>query len=162
MVRYHKLAGCERPRIVCDVSGESIRLRVRRAAAARIWPTGPSIASSVGNGADTADTATPGPAGVNISGGDNGSGVPLAVITGTVIAGNVIRQETDGVVTKTNAVTAVHLNDFFNLQTGIDNVNGGSVTGQLNWSGCEKGPGAPGCAAASGTGIIELPFLMNP
>ena len=115
-----------------------------------------------GNGADTADTATPGPAGVNISGGDNGSGVPLAVITGTVIAGNVIRQETDGVVTKTNAVTAVHLNDFFNLQTGIDNVNGGSVTGQLNWWGCEKGPGAPGCAAASGTGIIELPFLMNP
>jgi Periplasmic copper-binding protein (NosD) len=79
-----------------------------------------------GNGADTADTATPGPAGVNISGGDNGSGVPLAVITGTVIAGNVIRQETDGVVTKTNAVTAVHLNDFFNLQTGIDNVNGGT------------------------------------
>ena len=38
------------------------------------------------NGADTEDTATAGPTGINVSGGDNGSGVPLAVITGTVIA----------------------------------------------------------------------------
>jgi len=114
-----------------------------------------------GNGADTADTATPGPAGINISGGDNGSGVPLAIITGTVIAGNVIRDETDGIVTKTKAVTAVHLNDFFNLPVGIDNLNVGSVNGQLNWWGCAKGPLAPGCAGVSGTGIY-VPFLTSP
>lgn len=96
-----------------------------------------------GNGADTADTATPGPTGINISGGDNGSGVPLAVITGTVIAGNVIREEANDVVTKTNAVTAVHLNDFLDLQVGINNLDGGSVSGQLNWWGCTQGRGIP-------------------
>src|ERR1700746_818935 len=55
-----------------------------------------------GNGTDTEDTATPGPPGINVSGGDNGTGTPVAVITGTVIAGNVIQQETIGVATKTS------------------------------------------------------------
>jgi hypothetical protein len=114
-----------------------------------------------GNGPDTADTATPGPAGINISGGDNGSGVPLAVITGTVIAGNVIRQETDDVVTKTNAMTAVHFNDFLDLQVGIDNLNGGSVNAQLNWWGCVQGPTSPDCASVSGSGIFYVPFLTS-
>ena len=35
-----------------------------------------------GNGADTEDTATSGPTGVNVSGGDDGTGIPVAVITG--------------------------------------------------------------------------------
>ena len=65
-----------------------------------------------GNGTDTQDTATPGPTGINVSGGDDGSGAPVAVITGTVIAGNVIKQETIGVATKTEALTGVHLNNF--------------------------------------------------
>ena len=54
-----------------------------------------------GNGADTEEMATPGQTGINVSGGDDGTGVPVAVIAGTVIAGNVIKQETMGVATKT-------------------------------------------------------------
>jgi hypothetical protein len=63
-----------------------------------------------GTGADTEDTATPGQTGINVSGGDDGTGVPVAVIAGTVIAGIAIKQETIGVATKTEALTAVHLN----------------------------------------------------
>ena len=43
----------------------------------------------------------PGQTGIHVSGGDDGTGVPVAVIAGTVIAGNVIKQETMGVATKT-------------------------------------------------------------
>ncbi len=116
------------------------------------------------NGADTADTATPGPAGINVSGGDNGSGIPLAVITGTVIAGNVILQETDGVVTKTNALTGANLNSFIGVTTGVDNLDpvGGSVNATLNWWGCSGAPTHPGCAGISGMNILYLPFLTSP
>jgi parallel beta-helix repeat protein len=115
-----------------------------------------------GNGADTADTATPGPTGINVSGGDNGSGVPVAVITGTVIAGNVIKHEEIGVVTKTDSLIGIHLNDFINLTTGIDNLDDGSVAAELNWWGCSKGPAAPGCANVSGTNVSYVPFLTAP
>jgi parallel beta-helix repeat protein len=115
-----------------------------------------------GNGADTEDTATPGPTGINVSGGDDGFGNPLAVITGTVIAGNVIRQETVGVAVKTNAAVGAHLNDFINVVTGVDNIHGGPVDAQLNWWGCSQGPTAPGCAGISGTNIFYLPVLNKP
>jgi parallel beta-helix repeat protein len=115
-----------------------------------------------GNGADTEDTATPGPTGINVSGGDNGSGMPLAVITGTVIAGNVIEQETDGIVVKTNAFVGAHLNDFVNLLEGVDNLDGGLVDARLNWWGCSRGPTAAGCAAISGTDVLYVPFLTSP
>ena len=119
-----------------------------------------------GNGADTDDTATPGPTGINVSGGDNGSGVPLAVITGTVIAGNVIRQETVGVAAKTNALVGAHLNNFINVMAGVDNLAGSlpnsAVDARLNWWGCSKGPTAPGCAGISGTNIFYVPFLRSP
>ncbi|MGP0075280.1 MAG: NosD domain-containing protein [Bryobacteraceae bacterium] len=115
-----------------------------------------------GNGADTEDTATPGPTGINVSGGDNGMGVPLAVITGTVIAGNVIQQETDGVVAKTDAVVLASLNDFINVKTGVDNLDGGSVDAMLNWWGCPGGPTSPACAGISGVNILYLPFLNTP
>jgi parallel beta-helix repeat protein len=114
-----------------------------------------------GNGADTQDTATPGPAGINVSGGDNGSGHPLAVITGTVIAGNVIEKETDAIVVKTNALVGVHLNNFANPVIGVDNLDGGSVDATLNWWGCSKGPTARGCAGISGTNIFYVPFLTK-
>jgi len=116
----------------------------------------------VGNGADTADTATPGTTGINVSGGDNGSGVPLAVITGTLIAGNWIQQEDDGVVTKTNSFTAIHLNNFFGLTTGVDNIASGTDGAQLNWWGCFGGPTAPGCANVQGPNVIFTPFLNVP
>jgi parallel beta-helix repeat protein len=115
-----------------------------------------------GNGADTDDTATPGPTGINVSGGDNGSGVPLGVIRGTVIAGNVIEQETIGVAVKTNSLVEAHLNDFVNLLDGVDNLDGGVVDARLNWWGCSRGPAAAGCAAISGTDVLYLPFLTSP
>jgi parallel beta-helix repeat protein len=115
-----------------------------------------------GNGADTADTATPGPTGINVSGGDDGAGHPLAVITGTVIAGNVIQQEAIGIVAKTNALVGAHLNNFIFLQKGVDNLAGGSVDATLNWWGCSRGPGAASCAAISGTNILYVPFLTFP
>jgi parallel beta-helix repeat protein len=115
-----------------------------------------------GNGADTADTATSGPTGINVSGGDNGSGMPLAVITGTVIAGNVIEQETIGVAVKTNALVEAHLNDFSDLLYGVDNLDGGVVDATLNWWGCSRGPAAGGCAAVTGTDVLYLPFLTMP
>jgi parallel beta-helix repeat protein len=114
------------------------------------------------NGADTEDTFTSGPTGVNISGGDNGSGVPLAVITGTIIAGNTIENESIGVATKTNSLVEVHLNDFINLPTGVDNLASGLVGAKLNWWGCANGPGAPGCAAVIGVNVLTIPFLVKP
>jgi parallel beta-helix repeat protein len=115
-----------------------------------------------GNGADTEDTATPGPTGINVSGGDNGSGSPLAVLTGTVIAGNVILQETVGIATKTNSLVGAHLNNFIFVRQGVDNLDGGSVDATLNWWGCSRGPKAFGCAAVSGTDVLYLPFLTSP
>lgn len=117
-----------------------------------------------GNGADTEDTATPGPTGINVSGGDNGSGVPLAVITGTVIAGNTILQETVGVAAKTSALVVANLNSFFNVRTGVDNIDptGGSVDARLNWWGCPGGPTSPACAGITGINILYLPFLSAP
>jgi parallel beta-helix repeat protein len=115
-----------------------------------------------GNGADTDDTATPGPTGVNVSGGDDGSGNPVAVITGTVIAGNVITQEAIGIAVKTDALVGAHLNNFLNVATGADNLAGGSADARLNWWGCSGGPTASGCAGISGTNIIYVPFLTKP
>ena len=114
------------------------------------------------NGADTDDTATSGTTGINVSGGDNGSGSPLAVITGTLIAGNTIQQEDIGVATKTNSFTSVNLNNFFGLTTGVDNLAGGTVGAQLNWWGCFGGPTAPGCANVQGSNVIYTPLLNSP
>ncbi len=116
-----------------------------------------------GNGADTEDTFTPGPTGINVSGGDDGMGNPVAVISGTVVAGNTIQQESIAVAAKTNAVTPVHLNNFINVMTGVDNLaSGGLVGAKLNWWGCAQGPGAPGCANTVGSNILTLPFLTKP
>jgi hypothetical protein len=115
-----------------------------------------------GNGADTDDTATPGPTGINISGGDNGSGVPVAVITGTMIGGNTISDEAIGIATKTNSVVVAHLNNLVLYpQTGVDNLDGGTVDARLNWWGCPGGPLVRGCAAILGSGVLFLPFLTQ-
>jgi hypothetical protein len=84
------------------------------------------------------------------------------VITGTVIAGNVIQQETIGIAVKTNSLVEAHLNDFINPSIGVDNIDGGSVDATLNWWGCSRGPEAAGCADVQGTNILFLPFLTRP
>lgn len=45
-------------------------------------------------------------------------------ITGKVIGGNAIQQETNGIVAKTNALVEAHLNDFIDVATGVDNLSG--------------------------------------
>lgn len=113
-----------------------------------------------GNGQDTEDTATPGPTGINVSGGDDGSGHPLAVITGTIIAGNTITNEMIGIAVKTNALVAAHVNDLIVYpQIGVDNLDGGTVDARLNWWGCPGGPLVRGCSQIVGSGILFLPFL---
>jgi hypothetical protein len=84
------------------------------------------------------------------------------VITGTLIAGNVIQQQTIGIVAKTNALVGARLNNFISVGTGIGNLDGGSVDAKLNWWGCSSGPTAPGCAGITGANIIYLPILTKP
>lgn len=111
-----------------------------------------------GNGADDADTATTGPAGINIA--------SLAPMTGTVIAQNIIRDEALDIVIKAPATTAtafqVHLNNLAGNQVGLQNAGAAGVNATLNWWGCSGGPGANGCTTVSGSGVVFTPWLAQP
>jgi len=72
-----------------------------------------------GNGADTEDAATPGPAGINVFG--------ASPITGTIISGNVIKDEAVDIVANTSALVDAHFNDLLGKQTGVANIGGGIV-----------------------------------
>jgi len=100
-----------------------------------------------GNGADLFDTPTPGPAGININAA--GGGTP---ITGTIIAGNTITDESQDVVVNTPAQVDAHLNNLPGA-TGVDNAGTGTVNAAANFWGCSAGAGAPGCSTAKGSGI---------
>ena len=117
-----------------------------------------------GNGPDTDDTATPGPTGININSGGGGSPV-----YGTIISGNIIRNEQVGIAVNTPAQLDAHLNDLPAGGIGVDNVcslDGGACTGSINvtenfW-GCSTGPGTIGCSAAIGSNLISTPWLTKP
>lgn len=117
------------------------------------------------NLADQGDTATPGPVGININSGGGGSPVH-----GTVIAGNVIRQEAVAIAVNTPAEVDLHLNDFAPAKIGVADVcalDGASIcTGTIdateNYWGCPGGPGAPNCSTASGANITFTPWLRRP
>ena len=87
-----------------------------------------------GNGADTADAATPGPAGINVFG--------VSTVTGTVISGNSIQGEDDDIVTNTSGEVAIHFNNLLGGKLGVNNLGGGAVDATENWWGNGKGPGA--------------------
>ena len=110
-----------------------------------------------GNGADTADTATPGPTGINLNSG--GGGTP---ITGTVIAGNKIDNETDDVVVNTPAEVDLHLNNLLGGQIGVANLGSGTVNASTNYWGCFFGPLSNKCSSVSGPGVTFVPFLPIP
>ena len=117
-----------------------------------------------GNGKDTADAATSGPTGINVyvlpvPGSTTGAGI--------VISQNVIEDEAIDVAVKAPALVEVqvHLNNFDEHSTGVDNLGPGSVNATENWWGCPKGPGAAGCAtiAIAGTGtVLSNPWLTRP
>ncbi|HEX3986417.1 MAG TPA: right-handed parallel beta-helix repeat-containing protein [Acidobacteriaceae bacterium] len=107
-----------------------------------------------GNAADTADTATAGPTGINIA--------SQAPITGMVISGNDIGNEAIAIAFKAPAGQLnVHFNDL-PRSIGIDNLGTGTVDATENWWNCVTGPGSGRCASVSGTGIATGPWLFTP
>lgn len=110
-----------------------------------------------GNGADTQDTITPGPTGINVNSGFGGS-----PIRGTVISGNVFKDEDVDIAVNTPANVKVHVNDLLGHSLGVDNLASGSVDATDNWWGCPAGPGGPGCSSKDGSGIASAPWLERP
>jgi parallel beta-helix repeat protein len=111
-----------------------------------------------GNGPDFSDTATPGPTGINVNSGMGGT-----PITGTLISQNVIDHEAFEVVLNTPAQVDIHLNNFLDDTTGVDNLGGGTSNATENWWACAAGPaGAEECATVGGPGILFTPWLREP
>jgi parallel beta-helix repeat protein len=109
-----------------------------------------------GNGADTGDTATPGPTGINVNSGFGGS-----LISGTVISQNVIDQESYDLFTNTPAQVDAQLNSFSGKgDVGVDNSGTGLVNATENWWGCFGGPGTRNCATIQGT-VLFAPWLVS-
>jgi len=118
-----------------------------------------------GNLADTADTATPGPVGININSGGGGSPV-----RGTVIANNIVLDEDIDVAINTPAEVDIHLNDLLGGKTGVGDVCAfdsakictGTIDATENYWGCSAGPGGKGCTMTSGSDIRFTPWLSQP
>ena len=108
-----------------------------------------------GNAADTADAATSGTTGINV--------YSVAVMTGTIIAQNDIRDETIDIAFNAPAGSTLiaHFNDFNNRSTGIDNIGSGSIDATNNWWDCANGPSTH-CSSAIGSNIATSPFLSQP
>ncbi|MGA9391436.1 MAG: NosD domain-containing protein [Candidatus Sulfotelmatobacter sp.] len=116
-----------------------------------------------GNGADTDDTATAGPTGININSGGGGSPV-----RGTIISLNVIVNEDEDIAVNTPAEVDAHLNGLLGGDIGVANVcalDGVACTGSINatenYWGCPAGPGGTGCATTSGPDILFAPWLRE-
>jgi len=120
--------------------------------------------SIAGNKADTFDTATPGPVGININSGDGGSPV-----RGTVISQNIITNETVDVAVNTPAEVDIHLNNLLGGKIGVADVCvldkstacNGSIDATENYWGCAAGPSGPGCTTISGSDINFTPWLQK-
>jgi hypothetical protein len=104
------------------------------------------------NGADTEDTATSGPTGINIA--------SVAPINGTVVSQNIITQESIALAFTAPGQVTASLNNF-TAGTGIFNGGSGSVDGTENWWGCLGGPASVACANTSGM-VTFAPWLTNP
>jgi len=108
----------------------------------------------VGNGADTEDTATPGPTGINIA--------SQAPVFGTVITGNTFdHEQVDIAFNAPGGLVAAHFNNF-SKGIGVDNLLSGVVDATENWWHCPFGPGGgAACATSSGT-VWTTPWLTSP
>jgi hypothetical protein len=107
-----------------------------------------------GNGAD-ADVGTTGTTGISVLG--------TTPITGLVISGNTIEDESVDVGVNNGALLELHLNNLNGHNVGVQNLNaGGSVDATENWWGCERGPAAHGCSSISGPNVISTPWLTTP
>lgn len=107
-----------------------------------------------GNGADTADAATPGTAGINI--------FSIAPVYATEILENTIENEALDVVMNNPGAMDLHLNNLLGGGVGVANLGQGLVNGMMNFFGCAGGPGAAGCTTLQGTSINATPWLSAP
>jgi len=107
-----------------------------------------------GNAADTEDAATSGPTGINL--------YSTAPVTGTVISGNDIDNESIAIAYNVpSGQLNVHFNDF-PRSIGIDNIGAGTVDATENWWNCSAGPGSGHCASVTGSGVTTAPWLFEP
>ena len=106
------------------------------------------------NGADTGQSMTPGPTGIDVFG--------AGPVTGNIISANIIREESVDVAANTGALVQVKFNDLLGRNIGVDNIGTGLVDAGLNFWGCLRGPEAGGgCSSLDGAGVISntwLPF----
>jgi parallel beta-helix repeat protein len=109
------------------------------------------------NGPDS-DPGVTVPIGIDVFADEANGAAP---ITGTVITGNVIKQEGIDVVVATSGGVTLRFNSLFG-DVGVSNLGTGAVDATLNWWKCSGGPGANGCTTASGTGIMTAPWLSKP
>ena len=107
-----------------------------------------------GNAADTADAATPGTTGINI--------YSLAPVYGTIIDGNTIEDEAEGVVINAPGSTQVHLNNLLAGADGVLNLGKSAISATQNYWGCAGGPGTTGCALATGPSVTSVAPLPAP
>jgi hypothetical protein len=108
----------------------------------------------MGNAADSDDSATPGPTGINF--------FSVSPVAGTVISQNIIRDETNDIVINAPGFMNVHLNDLFGHEVGLNNLGAATVDATENWWGCAAGPTSSGCSSVSGNHVNFTPWLFSP
>jgi nitrous oxidase accessory protein NosD len=109
-----------------------------------------------GNGPDNVGVPASDPTGINV--------FSMAPVSGTVISQNEIEQESIDVgFNAPSGQMNVHLNNFNDAATGVDNFGAATIDATENWWNCPQGPGSShGCATASGTGVTTDPWLTAP
>jgi nitrous oxidase accessory protein NosD len=108
-----------------------------------------------GNGADTADTATAGPTGVNI--------FSTTVLTGTLVSQNTFEDEAiDVAINAPSGQVNVHFNNLSSRAIGVDNLGTGAVDATENWWHCPSGPGKGQCSSVAGPNVWFTPWLTSP
>jgi hypothetical protein len=105
----------------------------------------------------------------NAGDGDLPTSVPTGIsvlgttpITGLVITGNVIKDESIDVAVNSASQLDLHLNNLEGRVVGVANLNpGGTVNATENWWGCEDGPGVKHCSIVTGAGVTFAPWLTK-
>jgi hypothetical protein len=104
-----------------------------------------------GNGADTADAATAGTAGINIYG--------VAGIWATEIMDNTIVNEAFDVVMNNPGSMDAHSNNLLGTGVGVANLGKGAIDASANFFGCAGGPGTTGCTTVTGPSVLSPAWM---
>ena len=107
-----------------------------------------------GNGPD-GDPGTTVPTGISVFS-------PVVPLSGIVISQNVFKGEGIDIGVNAKGSLQVHLNSLTDA-VGIDNIGGlAAINATFNWWKCSGGPGANGCSAVQGSGVVVSPWLAKP